>query len=60
MVEVETIPWLWHMFYSISLYFGLVLAMGVVTIKQAKKNVGCLPKLYKNCNFVRCIFVVPL
>jgi nitrogen fixation protein FixH len=39
MVEVETIPWLWHMFYSISLYFGLVLAMGVVTIKQAKKHV---------------------
>jgi len=33
---------------------------GVVTIKQAKKHVRRSPKLYKNYNFVRCIFVVPL
>jgi len=40
MVEVERIPWLWHMLYSFYLYFGLVLAMGAITIKRTKKHVG--------------------
>jgi len=31
-----------------------------VVIKQAKKHVKQVPKLNKNCNLVRYIFVVPL
>jgi hypothetical protein len=31
-----------------------------IIIKQAKKHVGRLLKLYKNYNFVRYIFMVPL
>jgi hypothetical protein len=34
--------------------------LGAITIKQAKKHVGQPQKLYKNYNFVRYIFVVPL
>jgi hypothetical protein len=34
--------------------------LGAITIKQAKKHVEQSPKLYKHCNFVRYIFVVPL
>jgi hypothetical protein len=34
--------------------------MGAVIIKQAKKHMKRPPKHYKNNNFVRYIFVVPL
>jgi hypothetical protein len=33
---------------------------GAVIIKRAKKHIKQPPKLNKNCNLVKCIFVVPL
>lgn len=36
------------------------MVLGAVTIKRAKKHVEQSPKLNKNCNLVRYIFVLPL
>jgi hypothetical protein len=42
------------------IFFHCVISKGAVTIKRAKMYVEQLPKLNKNCNLVRYIFVVPL
>jgi hypothetical protein len=55
-VILGDVDFFWNPLDIINLYF----ITGAVTIKWTKKHVKRLPKLYKNYNFVRYIFVVPL